>query len=337
MRTMFLMVACSVLLTMNSVMAQKEAVAAKSFAGVSRVKLFNYPDCVELKNDSTRVVLGHHVGGRLLVYERGGKNVLYLSDGEADWTEGGNSKPTSAGRFDLGPELIQARGDAIWNGPWTAEMTGDRQAKMTSGVDPKSGMQVTREFRLAADSSRLTITQTAFNRSDTVVKQGYWSRTFAVHGGVAVIPCDSSRSRFPKLYYTAPSRPVADMNPQEEAVRRINDFLVVDGPTTRPKMGFDSVKGWVAYQTRQDQLFVKRFPVFPLGDYGEATSINFSLWYPGSGGCEIEPIGPLQTMRPGESASFTVDWWLLDRKFPSSGKVDPKSVARDVNEDCAIP
>ena len=32
--------------------------------------------------------------------------------------------------------------------------------------------------------------------------------------------------------------------------------------------------------------------------------------------CELEPIGPRETLEPGECASFTEDWWLLPYDFP---------------------
>jgi hypothetical protein len=117
----------------------------QTFAGVSNVKVFDYEGCIELKNETTCVVLGHHQGGRILKYELNGRNALYLAD-ESGWSADllGVKRHLSAGRFDLGPEQLQARGDTLWQGPWTVEATGDRQATMTSLVDPKSGLQVAR-------------------------------------------------------------------------------------------------------------------------------------------------------------------------------------------------
>ena len=33
-----------------------------------------------------------------------------------------------------------------------------------------------------------------------------------------------------------------------------------------------------------------------------------------------EPIGPRERLQPGESASFTEDWWLLSFPFPKEGE-----------------
>ena len=44
--------------------------------------------------------------------------------------------------------------------------------------------------------------------------------------------------------------------------------------------------------------------------------------------CELEPIGPRTNIAPGQSASFTEDWWLVPHKFPEDpSKLDPKAVA----------
>ena len=55
---------------------------AASPEGTSRVRVLNYPDCIQLENETTRVVLGHHRGGRVLIYAHQGKNALYLDPAE---------------------------------------------------------------------------------------------------------------------------------------------------------------------------------------------------------------------------------------------------------------
>ena len=47
----------------------KSPAISKEFTGAKRIKFLNYPNCIELKNKSgTVVILGHHVGGRVLSY-----------------------------------------------------------------------------------------------------------------------------------------------------------------------------------------------------------------------------------------------------------------------------
>jgi hypothetical protein len=307
--------------------------------GVSRVQVLNYPDCIELKNATTRVVLGHHVGGRVLNYERDGKNVIYLSPKEADWQSvtDERKREASAGRFDVGPELLSNRGPVIWSGAWTSEVTGPRSAKLMSAIDPKSGLQITREFQLDSNSSHLTVTQIVKNHGTADSRHGFWSRTFAKHGGIGIVPLTPKLSRYPNFYTLHQDRAQVSLKPVDPKIRQVGEFLVVEGPPAFPKMGFDSYAGWVAYQTKEDLLFVQTYPAYPDRVYAEATGMTLSLWYPEFEkvpACEIEPIGPLETVKPGQTSSFTVNWWLVDNAFPKEGTIDPESVAKMVLEQC---
>ena len=119
--------------------------------GARRVKLMNYDDCIELFNKETTVTLGHHVGGRVLKYAHRGQNALYLNPNEAKWgtPDAPRRPPSSAGRFDIGPELLVPRRDVLWSGKWSAEITGPRAARLTSQPDRATGVQLIREFELA--------------------------------------------------------------------------------------------------------------------------------------------------------------------------------------------
>jgi hypothetical protein len=69
-----------------------------------------------------------------------------------------------------------------------------------------------------------------------------------------------------------------------------------------------------------DLLFVKRFAVYPDRVYNEAAGLTISIWYPEDRRVELEPIGPRERLKPGESASFTEDWHLLAFPFPADRK-----------------
>ena len=160
---------------------------------------YGYDDCIQLQNLTTRVTLCPAAGGRVLEYAVNGKNVLYLPAGSEGWVlEPGVKKgKMHAGRFDFGPEKMVARRDELWMGRWSSEITGDRSARMTSQIDDVNGVQLVRDFVLDRDSSHLRCTQTIRNVSDRDVSFCHWSRTFAIGGGIAVVP-RSERARFPQ-------------------------------------------------------------------------------------------------------------------------------------------
>lgn len=302
------------------------AAAAELPEGVRRVRVLNYPDCLELANARTTVVLGHHVGGRVLQYRWRGREALFLDSAEADWEkpEARKRPLVTAGRFDLGPEHLIPRRDVLWSGAWTAEAIGPRAARLTSQPDTATGVQLVREFRLDADSSHLACTQIIRNRSDRTQRWCHWSRTFARPGGIAVVPLTPELTKLPHHYvmYTPGASPGIGFRPQDPRIRVREGFLEVLGVPAFPKLGFDSFAGWFAYQLPSDLLFVKRYAVYPERVYNEIAGLTVSIYYPAPDrlpAVELEPIGPREELAPGAEAAFTEHWWLLEHPFPRAG------------------
>ena len=67
------------------------------------------------------------------------------------------------------------------------------------------------------------------------------------------------------------------------------------------------LKAGLAYITKDDQLFIKKYNVYPERVYGEMSAANACFYYNKEELCEIEPIGPLETIKPGDEASFYRD------------------------------
>lgn len=292
--------------------------------GVRRVKLLNYADCIELSNATTTVVLGHAIGGRVLKYAHRGRDALYLDPAEAAWQAGvpAGRPEVSAGRFDIGPEMLVPRRDVLWAGAWTPEIIGPRSARLTSQRDAATGVQLVREFVLDATGSHLACTQTIRNVSNETRRWSHWSRTFAVTGGIGVVPLTPEYSRMPAGYVLYGPGQIIGFRPQDPMVRARDGFLEVLGPPAQPKLGFDSFAGWFAYQMPNGLAFVKRFAAYPDRVYGELAGLTISIWYPRPEqipAVELEPIGPRTTLRPCETASFTEHWYLLENPFPAAG------------------
>jgi hypothetical protein len=295
--------------------------AATADEGARVVSAYGYDDCIELANDSTRVVLCPAVGGRVLQYSYRGKDALYLPPGGEGWTwkpgEGGGSPVP--GRFDIGPEQTIPSHPALWHGRWQGEITGPRSARLTSPRDEPTGVQLVREFRLDSETSRLDCTQTIRNVSEQTVEYCHWSRTFAQGRGIVVIPL-SPGSRFPEDYVMYVPAPLIDFRPRDDKIRRRDGCLEILGPPRHPKLGMDSTAGWFAYLMPQDLMFVKQFPVDPDRVYNEVAGLTVSIWYPDGPMVELEPIGPRERLKPGDEAPFTETWYLLPHPFPAQGQ-----------------
>ena len=298
------------------------------------IQWHGYDRAIELKNDTVRVVLCPQVGGRVLEYALNGQNALYVSQQEREWKPG-RRPPSSAGRFDIGPELVIPRRSLLWSGEWSAELTGDRSAMLTSPADPATGVQLIRHFTLDRDTSKLICRQTIRNTSEDVKEWCHWSRTFAVGKGVCVIPLSDPRrgpmSRFPARYVMYEQGSLINFRPEDPAIRLAGNALHIYPTPRKPKLGFDSYAGVIAYYAPNNLLFVKRFRTFPERVYSEAAGLTISVWYPDREMVELEPIGPRQRLQSGESAAFTEEWWLSEEEFPGlQGTVDMQRLSKSL-------
>ena len=301
------------------------------------VEFYGYKDCIRLQNKVTRVTLCPAAGGRPLEYTLNGKNALYLPPGNEGWTmETGKGRGSmDAGRTDIGPEYLVPKRDLLWKGRWQGEITGPLTARLTSQKDPSTGVQLVREFTLDETTSRLVASQTIRNVSDSPKEYCHWSRTFALGGGIVVVPL-SEHSRFPNSYVQYESRKLINVLPEDPNIRRNGRFLEIVGAPKFAKLGMDTQEGWMAYLMKNDVMFVKQYKVFPDRPYNEVAGLTMSIWYPDHGRmCELEPIGPAEKLAPGQSATFTEVWTLLPHTFPkdksSLGKLDSAAIAKKVS------
>lgn len=281
-----------------------------------------YDGCVALANADVRVTLGPQCGGRVLEYAWRGENALWLDPQQDGWTyQPGQSEPhflyPCGGRCDIGPEMIIPPHPELWLGQWQAEITGPLSARMTSAVSETVGVQLTREYTLAADSSHLTCTQTMRNISDRITRWCYWCRSFGRGRGICIVPLTPELSRLPKQYVMYGPGAAINVRPEDPAIRVRDGCLEVFDTPANPKLGLDTYAGWFAYLETNGLLFIKRYPADPNRVYNEAAGLTLSLWYFRDLVCELEPIGPMEVLQPGQAASLTEEWWLAPCPFPA--------------------
>jgi hypothetical protein len=297
-----------------------------------------YPKAVEMKLGKAKAVLCPEVGGRVLEFSIDGKNAMWLDEAEKK-REPGKPVPVTAGRFDYGPELTVTPHPKAWAGEWTAEIVSQELVRLTSPVE-EAGIRVTREFRfiIHGDSIGLSCKQTLLNNSKEVRDVCHWGRSFSPGGGICVIPLGDHPSRFPSKYAMYEDSAIINVRATDENIRVRDGFLEILAPPRKPKLGFDTHGGWLAYVLPDDTLFVKRFLTYPDRVYNEAAALTLSVWYPTGPRIELEPIGPRERLKPGHSASFTEEWWLLSHPFPKKGRqLDLKTLAEQVAKETSQP
>jgi len=299
------------------------------------VPFANYQGAVELTLGGAKAALCPEVGGRVLSFSVDGAETMFLDEEERKWKPGtpGNA---SAGRFDFGPELVVPPHPELWSGTWTAEITGPASARLTSSQDSQSGIQLLRDFELRqtdkATPVRLVCTQTLMNVSPETREVCHWGRSFSPGGGIVLIPLKGA-SRFPSRYAMYEDSAIINVRNTDEKIRVRDGFLEILGSPRKPKLGFDSQAGELAYLLPGGNLFVKRFAVDPDRVYNEAAGLTLSVWYPTGSRIELEPIGPRERLRPGEVASFAEEWSVLPFTPPAAGEpVDLGAVRKALDQ-----
>lgn len=302
---------------------------------------------VQIFHGDAKVVLSAKAGGRPLEFIARNRNALWLDPADTGM-HGDKPRSISAGRFDIGPELVTPPHPTLWSGEWTPEITGHRTARLTSQRDPATGIQLVRNFYLE-DVSKTAIArrgekhgamlrceQIMMNTSKEVREVCHWGRSFSPGGGICLIPL-AGRSKFPGQYAMYEDSAIINVRNTDEKIRERDGFLEILAPPRKPKLGFDSTAGWMAYLMPDDTLFVKRYPVDPNRVYGEAAGLTLSVWYPPGQRIELEPIGPLERLQPGQVASFAEEWWLLSYPFPKKDEqIELKRLREFVDDETVL-
>ncbi|TRX66083.1 hypothetical protein [Carboxylicivirga sp. M1479] len=305
-----------------------------SLSAARTITQYGLPNCIELRNENTRVVLDPNIGGRVLVYEINGKNVLYFDKAHEGITDGYKIQRVDAGRFDFGPVQTMPKHNTYWKGVWKAEIIGDYSVKMTSQVDTSLNLCITRHFILDQHCSRLSCTQTIKNLGNKEISVCFWGRTLVKGRGISLTPLHP-QSRFPEgyiAYYKEKSGTVMKYkNINEPNIRKRDNILEIFGPTDCGKLVMDGEDGWMAYLSPEDVLFVKKFKHYPKKIYGEMTAATTSIWSFRHEVYEIEPYGPMETLKPGKSATFNEEWYLQSFEFPSDLLPDLNRVKETIN------
>jgi hypothetical protein len=271
---------------------------------------------LKLSNAHAELIVTLDVGPRVISYRLpGGFNVMKNYDemmgktGEAEWQIRGGH------RFWLAPEDL-TRTYFADNRPVKWEQTGPTSAKFTPPPETEYGVQKTMELRLAANSSRVEVILSVTNIGTAPTELAPWGPTVMAAGGVEIIPLPP---KAPHPGHPKNAKSPADFGPNQEIILwpyfdfadtrwtfgKKYIFLRQDvnkGPT---KIGLAHREGWVGY-VNSGTLFVKRFDYRDGAVYPDRGTRYQTFSYQEM--LEMETVGELVTLKPGESASLAESW-----------------------------
>ncbi len=241
---------------------------------------------------------------------RGGANFL-VETPEIGWDAG-------YGRYDL------LGGHRLWFAPETAlcsipDSTGliltaiadasRSGARLEGPVEGPTGLRRTIEVRLDPDSAAVSLHHVIANEGGRPIELAPWSITQLRLGGVAVVPMAPEA----KEYKLQPNQVIA-LWPYafwSDDRFHIGDraVTVAGRPAAQFKVGCLDLAGAAGY-LRDGLLFVKRFdpaPAAARADFGCNVEV-----YVDEAAIELESLGPLVRLGPGEATSHDERWELIE-------------------------
>jgi len=297
---------------------------------VDVVEYRGWKNNLRLANADAELIVTLDVGPRVIAYRTpGGVNVMknYASmmggTGEAEWQLRGGH------RFWLAPEDL-TRTYFPDNRPVKWEAIGDLAVRFTPPPETEYGVQKVMELKLAKSGTRVAVRLQVTNIGKAATELAPWGPTVMAPGGVEIIPLPPKKNH---PGHTSNAKSPADYAPNQELILWPSfDFAdtrwsfgkkyimlrqdVNKGPT---KIGLAHRMGWVGY-LNSGVLFVKRFDyregaVYPdMGTRYQTFSNEDML--------EMETVGELVTLQPGQSAELVESWELHDKVPPVRTECD---------------
>jgi hypothetical protein len=251
----------------------------------------------------------------------GGPNILAETP-EAGWDAGhGMFEPVGGHRLWFAPETPDCSvPDAI--GLEMSAIPGG--VRLTGAFQAPSGLRKTLEIRLDADAAALELRHVLANEGARTLDVSPWAITQLRLGGVAAVELPA-----PRPEHTMAPGHVLVMWPygswvDERLTISARALTVLAVPGSAFKVGCLSTTGEVGYLL-DDVLFVKRFAPgidLPHADMGCNVEI-----YTDQGSIELETLGPLVKLAPGQSAVH-VERWSAGRVGEHTGHGTLASIAR---------
>ena len=277
---------------------------------VDYVSFGGWPNNVRLANEHAELITTLDVGPRVISYRTAeGENAFKVfpehlgGSGEAEWKSRGGH------RFWLAPEdpVLSYLPD---NQPVQHRVLSEHQIEVANPPTDQLPIRKVTRVALEPGSSRVAVTHRAENHGAQRFAAATWGLSVMAPGGIEIIPLpplgEHPRDLLPNR--TMIIWPFTDMtDPRWRWGRRFITLRQENaGPT---KAGLAHAERWIAYY-RHGSLFLKTIEFDERATYPDR-GCNFET-FTNEEMLEVEALGPLVELAPGESTSHTEQWQLFD-------------------------
>jgi hypothetical protein len=281
--------------------------------------------CITLENKSLHLEIARSIGPRILGLSlQGGSNLLAeLPDSVTNRPDGKVYHFYGGHRLWLSPEDPILSYD-LDNGP-VEVIPVENGLRIVKPVEVDSGIEKTIQVVLPDDKPRVIITHQLKNCGSNTIKCAPWAVTQFRVGGTAVLPMNDANTGF------LPNRnlvlwPYTDLADQNIQLGR--HYLLVNASMESPfKIGFANPVGWLAYWL-ENILFVK-YAIYDsqasYPDYGCSSECYCNAQF-----MELETLGTLQDIQPGNSIQHIETWQLFHAPTRPENEYDVKRLVEQL-------
>jgi hypothetical protein len=275
---------------------------------VEKIEFGGWRNCYRVSNGTVEAVVTADVGPRVMRYGFcGGQNFFKLFNGQLGRSGEAEWQPRGGHRIWIAPE-DPVKSYAPDNGPVAIVVEADGVVA-TEPVEPLTGIEKRIELRMAASGTAVEVTHRLYNAGAEAYRLAPWALTMMAQGGVGIHGFPP-RGTHPEML--APTNPLvmwAFTNLADSRWRLLERYLVLRQDPRNPvpqKLGSFHPRTWGAYLLNSE-LFVKRCdaPGTPA-DYPDS-GCSFETFTNGDF-LELETLGPLVVLEPGEAVTHTERW-----------------------------
>lgn len=277
------------LFTLYAIGCSEQRVILNKVGGIYKIKVHNQV-----------MEIDPQIGGRITSLRLAGKNFLTGKDINPDFW-GSTLWPSP--QKDWGG----TRPSELDNKPYSVNLEGNI-IKMRSLKDARFGFVFVKEISGDIKNNSFKIKYTIINQSVQVRKVAPWEVTRVHTKGITF---------FPK----GPGGKWGNMATLTEDKEGITWFAYEEDkiPVKHNKIFADGAEGWIA-QVNGDVIFIKKFPNIPAYQAAPSESEVSIYANPGRSYVEIEEQGSYRELKPCDSLTWEVNWFL--RKIPTNVKIE---------------
>jgi len=277
---------------------------------IEKIDYQGWPNSYRISNGTVEAVVTGDVGPRVMRYGFiGGQNLFKEFDGQIGRSGEAEWQPRGGHRLWFGPE-DRIRTYAPDNGPVDIAIHGG-VLEATGAVEPLTGLEKKIAVRMAATGSAVELVHRLRNAGAAPAPLAPWALTMMAAGGVGIHGLPPRGDYAGNLLPTGPLVLWAYTNFADPRWKLLEKYVVLrqdPGNDTPQKIGSYNPDTWGAYLLN-GELFVKQAratagpAAFP--DYG----CSFET-FTNAGFLELETLGPMVDLKPGESVAHTERWML---------------------------